>query len=333
MPHETGLRTALTTRPVVVIALLAALAAVAAVGFMTIGVRGNWEFVLALRGRKLAAICFVATATAISTVIFQTIANNRILTPSIMGFDALYALLQTGLVFAIGAHRLSTVEPRLMFAVETAVMLVFSLALYRWLFLGERRSLHLLLLVGVVFGLLFRSITVLLQRVIDPNEFVVLQDRLFASFNSVAPDLLVIAAVLIGLVSLVLWRMCDRLDVLLLGRDVAINLGLNHRREVALVLVLVSLQVSVATALVGPLNAFEPVSFFGLLVANLTYLLVPGFRHRHVLPAAALVGIIILLGGQLVLERILGLEAVVGIVIEFAGGLLFIVLLLRGLAR
>jgi iron complex transport system permease protein len=169
--------------------------------------------------------------------------------------------------------------------------------------------------------------------VIDPNEFVVLQDRLFASFNSVAPDLLVIAAVLIGLVSLVLWRMRDRLDVLLLGRDVAINLGLNHRREVALVLVLVSLQVSVATALVGPLNAFEPVSFFGLLVANLTYLLVPGFRHRHVLPAAALVGIIILLGGQLVLERILGLEAVVGIVIEFAGGLLFIVLLLRGLAR
>lgn len=76
------------------------------------------------------------------------------------------------------------VHPRWLFLVEVALMVIFSGLLYRWLSAGERRSLHLLLLVGVVFGILFRSITGFLQRIIDPNEFLVLQDRMFASFNT-----------------------------------------------------------------------------------------------------------------------------------------------------
>jgi iron complex transport system permease protein len=321
------------TRPRTVLLVLACAVVAVAVIFMTLDVRGNWDYVLALRARKLLAICVVATAIAVSTVVFQTIAGNRILTPSIMGFDALYALLQTAFVFFLGAARLSSVDPRLLFAVEAGAMLLFSVLLYRWLFLGARQNLHLLLLVGVVFGLFFRGLMVLLQRVIDPNEFVVLQDRLFASFNGVAPDLLLVATLVTGGVCLLVWRMRDRLDVLLLGRDQAINLGLDYRRMVSLILILVSLQVSVATALVGPLNGFEPVSFFGLLVANVTYLLIPGFRHGQVLAGAVLVGILLLLGGQLVLEQVLGLGSTVGIVTEFVGGTMFIIMLLRGMAR
>ena len=88
-------------------------------------------------------------------------------------------------------------------------------------------------------------------------------------------------------------------------------------------LVLVALLVSVSTALVGP------VTFLGLLVAHLAYRAMPTYRHAVVLPAAALIAAVTLVGGQLVLERVFSLNAALSIVIEFLGGLTLLVLLAR----
>ena len=59
---------------------------------MTLGANGQWDFVLPFRGGKLAVMLLVAYAVAVSSVLFQTVTHNRILTPAIMGFDALYLL-------------------------------------------------------------------------------------------------------------------------------------------------------------------------------------------------------------------------------------------------
>lgn len=295
--------------------------------FLSVGARGSWSFVLAFRGTKVLAMVLVGTAIAVSTVLFQTVTANRILTPSIMGFDALYALIQTLLVFGLGAAATSALDPRLVFGTEVAVMVGLSTLLYRWLFAGGLGSLYLLVLVGIVFGTLFRSVSGLLQRLIDPNEFVVLQDRMFASFNTVDGSLLAVSSAAILAISAFIARRIERLDVLGLGRDAAVTLGLDHRREVTLALVLVSLLVSISTALVGP------VTFFGLLVANLAYLTVRSHRHAVVLPAAALIAILALVGGQFVLERVFRFDTALSIVIEFVGGLAFLVLLVRGLNR
>lgn len=310
-------------RPALVVSLLALLAAAIAIAFLTIGARGRWEFVLAFRGTKLAAMALVGIAVATAAVLFQTIARNRILTPSIMGFDALYGLIQTGTVFVLGARGLGFGDPRLAFGVEAGTMIGFALLLYGWLLADERRSLHLMLLVGVVLGALFRSLASFMERMIDPAEFVILQQRLFANFNAVREELLLPAGLAVGTVLLVVARLLPRLDVLLLGREAAIGLGLDHRRSVFLVIVLVSVLVSVSTALVGP------VTFLGLLVANLAYLLMPSYRHVHVLPAAACLAVVALVGGQLVLERLFALDAVLPIVIEFVGGVVLIALLVR----
>lgn len=303
------------------------LALVACIVFMTLGARGSWSFILPFRGTKLAAMLLVAVAIAVSTVLFQTITNNRILTPSIMGFDALYALIQTVLVFFLGAHLVSTIDPRIMFVGECAAMILFSCLLYYWLFSGALRSLHLLMLVGIIFGILFRSISGFLQRVIDPNEFVVLQDRLFASFNTIDTSLLGISAVMVAAAGFAGLRIFHVFDVLALGRETAIGLGVDHRRMTVVILIIVAVLVSVSTALVGP------VTFFGLLVANLAYIVVPSSKHRYLLPAAALFAIISLVGGQVILERLLAFDTALGIVIEFVGGLFFILLVVRGGAR
>ncbi|MEZ0172311.1 iron chelate uptake ABC transporter family permease subunit [Microvirga sp. TS319] len=295
--------------------------------FMTLNAKGRWDFILAFRGMKVVAMILVAYAIAVSTVLFQTVSHNRILTPSIMGFDALYVLIQTSLIFTIGSAHVAALDPRLLFVCEVAAMVAFSSLLYRWLFSGSSRSLHLLVLVGIVFGVLFRSLSGFMQRIIDPNEFVLLQDRLFANFNNVESNLLGVSAAAVLIVSIIGWRLIPVYDVLALGREAAINLGVDHNRGTTVVLVLVAVLVSVSTALVGP------VTFFGLLVANLAYPLAGTYRHRFVLPIAALLAVIVLVGGQLILERVFAFDTALSIVIEFLGGIAFLALLIRGSSR
>lgn len=315
------------SRPAIVLIVLGLLAGIAILCFMTLGAKGSWSFVLSFRGKKLLGLILVAYAVSVSTVLFQTVTNNRILTPSIMGFDALYVLIKTGLVFFFGIGALVSVDAQIQFVFEVALMVVFALLLFRWLFLGEERSLHLLVLVGIVFGILFRSISNLMQRMLDPGAFNVLQDTMYASFSTTDPTLLAISCVIVLAVSAVAWRIMHTFDVLSLGRAQAINLGVDYRQTVVIILVLIAILVSVSTALVGP------ITFFGLLVATLAHSLVGNSRHQYVLPAAVLLAIICLVGGQVLLERVFEFDTALSIIIEFLGGIVFIFLVLRRSAR
>jgi len=315
------------SRPALTLIILSVLAVVSIVLFMTLGAKGSWSFVLSFRGKKLLGLLLVAYSVAISTVLFQTATNNRILTPSIMGFDALYVLIKTGVVFFFGIGALVSIDTQVQFLFEVAIMVVFALILFRWLFLGEERSLHLLVLVGIVFGILFRSISNLMQRMLDPGAFNVLQDTMYASFSTTDPTLLGISCIIVAAVSVIGLRIMHTYDVLTLGRAQAINLGVDYKRTVVTILVLIAILVSVSTALVGP------ITFFGLLVATLAHSLVGNSKHRYVLPAAALLAVICLVGGQTVLERVFEFDTALSIIIEFLGGIVFIFLVLRRSAR
>ncbi|CPR20805.1 iron chelate uptake ABC transporter family permease subunit [Brenneria goodwinii] len=291
--------------------------------FMTINLGSNLRYILTHRGLMLITMLLVAFAASASTVLFQTVTNNRILTPSIMGFEALFILIQTSFIFVFGPQGIPALGVQGKFFFETLLMVLFSAVLYRWLFTGNRNNLHLVLLVGIICGTLFRSIANLMQRLLDPNEFAILQGRMFATFTRAAPELIGLAAVISVIIGIVIWRMRFRFDVLALGRNSAINLGMDYKRSVTVILLLVSVLVSVSTALVGPLT------FLGFMVANLAYLIIGSSQHRFLLPAAFLLGVISLVGGQLILEHLLGMSGALSVVIEFIGGSLFILLLLR----
>jgi len=303
--------------------LLALLAVIAAAAFMTVGVQTDWAFVLEHRGVKLLTMLVVAGAIGMSTVVFQTITHNTILTPSVMGLDALYQFLQALLVLVLGASGVVAWGVLPKYLLEIALMVTFSVLLMRWLFTGHASSLHLMLLVGMVGGILLRSMTGFAMRMIDPNEFATLQDRMFANFNSIQLQLLWPSAALMALGVAWIWRQRHVLDVLALGRDVAVNLGVAYQRQVLQLLVVMACLVAVSTALVGP------VTFFGLLVSNMAYQWMGTRRHRWVLPAAVLWGVVLLLGGQVILEQVFAFNTALSIVVEFLGGMVFIYLLMR----
>lgn len=295
----------------------------AGLAFMTAGGEVDWGFVLQHRGVKLLAMVAVAAALGMSTVVFQTVTHNTILTPAVMGLDALYLFLQSVLVLLLGAAGVVALGTVAKFGLEMGLMVLLSVLLVRWLFAGNASSLHLMLLVGMVMGILLRSLTSFAMRMIDPNEFSSLQDRLFANFNTIHTELLLPAGLLLVLGAAYFWQRRHVLDVLALGRDAAISLGVNYSGEVLRLLAAVCTLVAVSTALVGP------VTFLGLLVANMAYQWMGTRRHAWVLPASVLWGVLLLLGGQVVLEQVLGFNSALSVVVEFVGGLAFIYLLMR----
>ena len=282
-----------------------------------------WPFRLG----KLVSLILIAYTIAVSTVLFQTVSNNRILTPSIMGFDQLYILIQTVVVYFVGSTVIYGVSDEVRFIVVALILTLFSTSLFTWLFSGTIKGLHMTLLIGVVFGGLFFSLRMLLQLQLNPDEAVNLTDVMFANFNRFNTNLIGIAVIIVVMVSLIGWRMRYLFDVLALGRDMAINLGVDYKQAVTRILVLVSIMVAVSTALVGP------VTFFGLLVASLAYQFTPTAKHMSVLPVAILLSIIFLVGGQFILEQLFNMASRLSFIIEFVGGIVFLTLLIKGKLR
>ena len=283
---------------------------------------GAFWIIMQTRLVSLVTILLVAVAQSVATVLFHTVTANRILTPSILGFDALYVLSQTALVFVFGVSS-TGLEGIPKIVAQSVLMVGFATLLYGWLFSGRRANLHLMLLVGVVLGIAFQSIASFLQRMLTPSEFDVLSARLFGSISKADPAYLPIAGAVVLGILIYVWSRRRSYDVLALGRDVSVGLGLKYRREVVVNLVLVAVLVSISATMVGPMT------FYGFLVATLAYQFAPGDRHAEVLPLAIGIGLVTLLAATFVLRHLFSAAGLVTVIIEFVGGALFLIVLLR----
>lgn len=280
-----------------------------------------WEYILELRLTKLLGLVVVAFAVGISTLLFQTITQNPILTPSILGFDALFILLQTVLILILGSSEFIHLNAYYRFALEVAVMVSASLLLFNTLIKQGKIDIVRMVLIGAVFGILFKSLSSFIHRLIDPNDFLTLQVYIFASFNSIKTEILPMATIITFILLGIVWHWRDRLDIMMLGRKQAINLGIHYDRFSYQILIIISILIAVATSLVGPVN------FFGLLVVAIVNKISRTFFHRQRLPMLCLLSAIILIAGQTLFEHIFNLQGTLSIVIDFVGGLTFLWLL------
>lgn len=317
----------LSSRGQLLVGITALLALLSIVSFMTLNVQSEWSFIVPYRGGRLLGMLLVAIAMGLATVVFQTITHNRILTPSLMGFDVLYVLVHSLALLLWGTEYGAVFPIALRFIVEITVMVAIALLLFRLLFSDSVRGLHVLILLGLVGGLLFRELADLALRVLDPSEFSIQQGSGIANFNRINQKLLGVSLLSTALCSLLLFCWRRQLDVLSLGRDVAINLGISYTKTVTRLMLLICILVSISTALAGPML------FFGLLVANVAYWLTGSHLHRWTLPASVLAGVVFLVGGQVIFEHLLHSSLPLAMVIELCGGVLFIMLLLRGAKR
>ncbi|WP_432730248.1 iron chelate uptake ABC transporter family permease subunit [Campylobacter jejuni] len=285
--------------------------------FILVDLNGFDEYALKSRFLQIAAIIIVAICIAVSTVIFQTLCNNKI------GLDSLYMLLQSALIFSFGAANLSVYKNDINFLITLVCMVVFSLGLYKILFSSDR-SIYLIMLLGLVFGTLFSTLSSFFEVLIDPDEFMVIQGRMFASFDNIAFDVLILAYIISFLSFIWIFRYMKFLDPLNLGKDLAINLGINYQKISKQLMIIIAILTSISTALVGP------ITFLGLLVVNITYELFKTAKHSILLSACILISILALLGGVFFVSRVFDYNATISVVINFLGGIYFIYLVLKG---
>ena len=234
----------------------------------------DFDYVIPKRIARLTAMVIGGVCIAWSSIIFQTLTGNRILTPAIMGYEAVYLLLQAMLVLWLGTGSVVLLGSNGNFLVSVLLLLGYSWLIHRYLLRNGKNNLYFLLLIGLVLTMVIGTFTQFVQLKVSPGEFSVLQGFSLASFNRAQPQQLLLAGLVAGAVCLVGSRTLATLDVLALGRDQAISLGVDYRRNVRLYLALIATLVAVSTSLLGP------TAFMGIFVANITYALARTFRHR-----------------------------------------------------
>lgn len=284
---------------------------------------GISAYALSRRIPKVTALILTGFSIASASLIFQTVSENRILTPSVLGLDSLYVFIQTALLFFGGSTLQEKSSGSGEFLFSVLLMGLFSVLLLRTVLKKVQGNLYRMLLVGIVLGTLLRSASSYLQAILDPNEFLILQGQLFASFNNINTRALTLAAGLILLCLFIISRHVQELDVLSLGRDNAVNLGVAYPVLVQRMLLLSAVLIGVSTALVGP------ITFLGILVTNLARELLKTYRHRILLWGSMLISAAALVLGQFLVEQVFTFNTPISVMINFVGGLYFIFLLIR----
>lgn len=308
------------------IIILSVLALAAATAYMLTDVNFANEklFLYAMKIRTPKLIVMILTAFAIggASIVFQSVINNRIVTPCLLGMNSLYTLIHTAVVFFAGSSSILAANANLSFAADLIIMGVTATLIYSYFFKKTKHNVLYVLLIGTVLTSLFSSIQTTLTRVMDPNEYDNLLNTLVASFSNINTEIIIFSVIVLGVVIAFLGKDLSVLNVLTLGKNQAINLGVNYDRSVRRLLLGVTLLIAVATAMVGP------ISFLGLILANLSRQLLKTYKHSFLMLGSALFGIIVLVGGQLIVEQVFTYSVPISVFITVGGGIYFLYLLL-----
>ena len=309
------------------ITVLALFVLLAAVAYMLVEVHFDstklFQYAMKIRTPKLIVMLITAFAIGGASIVFQSIINNTIVTPCLLGMNSLYTLIHTAVVFCAGSASVLASNPNLSFAVDLLLMGVVATLVYSYLFRKTNHNILYVLLIGTVLSSFFSSIQSTMTRVMDPNEYDTLLNTLVASFSNINSEIIVFSLVLLALLIFWLRNELALLDVLTLGKAQAINLGVDYDRCVRHLLLGVTLCIAIATAMVGP------ISFLGLIIANLARQLLKTYRHTYLILGSALFGMFVLVGGQLLVEHAFAYAIPVSVFITVGGGIYFLYLLLN----
>ena len=306
------------------LALLVVLAIVLAVVYQFIFVDMKYfEYAMKLRMPKLITMSIAAFCIGTATIVFQSIINNRIVTPCLLGMNSLYILIHTAIVFFLGSGHMFASNKYASFLADIALMGILGTVIYGTLFKKTNYNILYVMLAGTVLATFFTSISNTMTRTMDPNEYDVLLSELVAGFDHVNSELIIMALIFIAITIAIFWRDIKLLDVITLGKNQAINLGVDYDKTITRLLIGVTFFITIATALVGP------ISFLGLIIANLARESLKTYRHSHLMIGSFLMGVVVLLGGQTLIEHVFGFGTQISVFINLFGGIYFLYLVLK----
>lgn len=252
---------------------------------------------------------------------FQAISRNPLADPSILGVSsgASFGLMVAMLLGVAGPTSNPAVTTLFAFAgALLAAALVYAIAR-----VDGRLPMTTLLLSGVIVGLFFTSCVMLATVLLAAAE---LQGVIFWLMGNLGPastGSLGVLAVVLGIGVAALFREAPRLNVLALGEEQALQLGVEAERVKRVVFVAASLITGAAISAAGSIG------FVGLIVPHAARLLL-GPDNRNLVPMSVLLGAAFLILADLGARTVAGAtELPVGVITSFCGAPLFVYLLRR----
>lgn len=275
--------------------------------------------VLGLRLPRIAAAVLAGGALAVAGVGFQALTRNPLAEPSVLGVSAgaSFGVVVGQLVGGSGAV-FDTVR---ITAFGFGGALVAGAAVYLIASVHGGFPIQTLLLSGVIVGIFFGAAVTVLISLIDVDRLGGIVHWLLGNISPLPGPSLLFFAALAALGFGLIASQARELNVLALGEEAALQLGINAER--------LKLQVFVAAALLtASVVAFTgPIGFVGLIVPHVLRLLL-GPDNRLLVPGAMIGGGLFLLLADTVARSVVApAELSVGVITSFFGAPFFVYLL------
>lgn len=271
-----------------------------------------------LRLPRFVLAFMIGAALAVSGVSFQSLLKNPLADPYILGISGGAAL---GYVVAIVAEVPFVLVPVAAFGAALAsLVFVYRLACH-----GGLLSVTSLLLIGVVFNAFSFALILIINSLANFGQAQQILYLLLGSLDPITWERLAVLFVFVVTAFAVLLFQAKKLNILSLGDEEAFHLGVNVAREKTTIFVVTSLLVGASVSLCGLIG------FVGLVVPHLARLIV-GADNRVVLPAAGLIGGLLLIVCEFVAGNLFSFETLstrvpVGAITALVGAPVFVFLL------
>jgi iron complex transport system permease protein len=272
-----------------------------------------------IRVPRAALAGLVGASLALAGLGFQAISRNPLADPSVLGVSSGASLgvvvaMLLGLASSGGHPALLT-----LFAFGGAVLA--AVIVYAVARLDGRLPITTLLLSGVIIGLFFTSCVMLVTALLASNDLQAVVFWLMGNLAPVGARTLGILGLTLAAGALTLARQALRMNVLALGEEQALQLGVEAERVKRLVFVVASLLTGASVAAAGSIG------FVGLIIPHAARLLL-GPDNRTLVPATGLLGAAFLVLADLVARSVAApAEVPVGVITAFCGAPLFVYLL------
>lgn len=271
---------------------------------------------------QLIAMIVSAVLIASTSLVFQTLTHNRILTPSLIGFDSIFITVQTLIVFLFTSQSVFYSNIYLNFFISSGLMILISMLMYAFILRKNKNNIIFLLLVGMILSTLSRSLANFLQTIMNPDEFQSIVIRTEVSVSNMNTGIIMISIPVLIVILMLMFKEVKSLDVMTLGETQATGLGVNYHHKMNLHLIYIAIAMSVATAMIGP------ISFLGLIAVNASRELLKTYRHKELLILSSLIAITFLVLGQTIIVET-GYITTVTVWMSLVGGLYMIYLILK----
>lgn len=279
------------------------------------------DYSLNLRYPKLWGIVLTAFCIGTSTVAFQSVVSNRLITPCLLGMSSFYTFVGTSLSMILGLLNIRVGNMYVSYLLNLLAVAIFGYLLYGQLFKKTNYNVTYVLLTGTVMASFFDSTSGLLSSF--ARGFSISLFGAGSSTYRTDTDLLAFSTLLCLMLVILFWSDISKLDVIGLGRNNVINLGVDYDKQTGRILVSVLLLIAIASI------AGTTYTFLGIILSNLSRELFKTYKHFYLLLGSFFLGVIFLVGGQIWMEHFAQYRVSVDVYITIFGGSYFLYLLVK----